>query len=231
MAEKLEGIRACVFDAYGTLFDFNSATGRCREALGDKADALSELWRAKQLQYTWLRALMGRHAPFHQVTADALDYALAALDISGDGLRAKLLDLYMNIDAFAEVPDMLAALQSAGLKTAILSNGSREMLDAAIDHTGIGGLLDAVISVDEVGVFKPHFSVYQLAVDRMGVDAAEISFQSSNAWDAVAAATFGMRVVWVNRYGQPPERLTATPDIEVETLAALPAILGLAPAS
>ena len=227
MAGELKGIRACVFDAYGTLFDFNSATARCRDALGDKADALSEIWRGKQLQYTWLRGLMGRHIPFHQVTADALDYAMAAVDISDDGLKAKLLDLYMNIDAFPEVPAVLAAVKSAGMKTAVLSNGSPQMLDAAIDHTGIGDLLDAVISVDEVGVFKPHFSVYQLAVERLGVDAGEISFQSSNAWDAVAAATFGMRVVWVNRYGQPPERLTADPDIEVETLEALPRILGL----
>lgn len=227
MTNGLKGIRACVFDAYGTLFDFNSATERCRGELGDKADALSEMWRNKQLQYTWLRALMGRHAPFHQVTGEALDYAMAALEIPDPALKARLMDLYMKIDAFPEVPRVLAALKSAGMKTAILSNGSPEMLDAAVAHTGIGDFLDAVISVEEAGIFKPHFSVYQLAVERLGVSAAEISFQSSNAWDAVAAATFGMRVVWVNRYAQPAERLTADPDIEVETLEALPAILGL----
>lgn len=227
MTNGLRGIKACVFDAYGTLFDFNSATDRCRSDLGGKADALSDIWRTKQLQYTWLRALMGRHAPFHQVTGDALDYALAAQDINDPALRGRLMDLYMNIDAFPEVPGVLATLKSAGMKTAILSNGSPEMLDAAVTHTGIGDSLDAVISVEEAGVFKPHFSVYQLAVDGFGVEAGEISFQSSNAWDAVAAATFGMRVVWVNRYGQPPERLTADADFEVENLDALPEILGL----
>jgi len=223
----IENIKACVFDAYGTLFDFNSAAARCKDALGDQADALSALWRTKQLEYTWLRALMGRHAPFWQVTGEALDYAMETLAIDDGALRDRLMQLYLELDTFPEVPAVLARLQEGGIRTAILSNGNPEMLDAAVRHAGIDGVLDAVLSVEEVGVYKPHPSVYQIAVDRFGVDKTAISFQSSNAWDAVAAAAFGMRVVWCNRYGQRRERLPAQPDREVTSLSALPGLMGL----
>ena len=223
----MQNIHACVFDAYGTLFDFNSAAERCRDALGDKTDQLSAMWRTKQLQYTWLRGLMGRHKPFWEVTADALDFSLKTLGLEDAALRDRLMGLYRDIDAFPEVPAVLKTLKEAGLATAILSNGSPEMLEGAVQHTGIGEYLDAVLSVEEVGVFKPHPSVYDLPSKHFGVAHGQISFQSSNAWDAVAAATFGMKVVWCNRYGQPPEVLTAEPDHEVETLAELPGILGL----
>lgn len=223
----MQNIQACVFDAYGTLFDFNSAAERCRDALGDRTDDLSAMWRAKQLQYTWLRAVMNRHKPFWEVTGDALDYSLQTLGIHDAALRDRLMGLYHHIDAFPEVPEVLKTLKEAGLATAILSNGSPEMLAGAVQHTGIGNYLDAVLSVEEVGVFKPHPSVYELPAKRLGVAHQHISFQSSNAWDAVAAATFGMKVVWCNRYGQPPEVLTAEPDCEVKTLAELPGILGL----
>jgi 2-haloacid dehalogenase len=226
--ETLDNIKACVFDAYGTLFDFNSAAERSRDVLGDKADELSAVWRTKQLQYTWLRGLMGKHAPFWQVTGEALDYALDTLEIDDPVLRQRLMDLYLRIEAFPEVVEVLKALKDGGMKTAILSNGSPDMLAAAVENTGTGPYLDAVLSVEDVGVFKPHFSVYQLACDRLGVAAGEISFQSSNSWDAVGAATFGMRVVWINRYGQRRERLTADPDIEVSSMADLPAIVGAA---
>ncbi len=226
--ETLDNIKACVFDAYGTLFDFNSAAERSRDVLGDKADELSAVWRTKQLQYTWLRGLMGKHAPFWLVTGEALDYALDTLEIDDPVLRQRLMDLYLRIEAFPEVVEVLKALKDGGMKTAILSNGSPDMLAAAVENTGTGPYLDAVLSVEDVGVFKPHFSVYQLACDRLGVAAGEISFQSSNSWDAVGAATFGMRVVWINRYGQRRERLTADPDIEVSTMADLPAIVGAA---
>ena len=226
--ETLDNIKACVFDAYGTLFDFNSAAERSRDVLGDKADELSAVWRTKQLQYTWLRGLMGKHAPFWQVTGEALDYALDTLEIDDPVLRQRLMDLYLRIEAFPEVLEVLKALKDGGMKTAILSNGSPDMLAAAVENTGTGPYLDAVLSVEDVGVFKPHFSVYQLACDRLGVAAGEISFQSSNAWDAVGAATFGMRVVWINRYGQRRERLTADPDIEVSSMTDLPAIVGAA---
>jgi 2-haloacid dehalogenase len=226
MAVPLTGIRACVFDAYGTLFDYASAAAACRDVLGDKLGPLTTLWREKQLQYTWLRALQGRHADFWQVTGDALDFALETLGIAGSALRGRLMDLYLKLNAFPEVPDMLRRLKAAGLQTAILSNGSPAMLRAAVDNAKLEGWLDAVISVEEAGVYKPHPKVYQLAVDRLGVDARAISFQSSNAWDAYAASAFGMRVVWCNRYGQRPERLPGKPDREIASLAELPMLVG-----
>jgi 2-haloacid dehalogenase len=224
---QLEQIQACIFDAYGTLFDFNSAAERCRDVLGDKTDELSALWRTKQLQYTWLRSLMGKHKPFWEVTGDALDFAMATVGVQDAALRQRLMDLYDHIDCFPEVPAVLKTLKNAGLTTAILSNGSPDMLAGAVQHTGIGDDLDAILSVEAVGVFKPHPSVYDLPSRHFGIPHQHISFQSSNAWDAVAAATFGMRVVWCNRYGQRPEVLTAEPDVEVSTLRDLPSLLGL----
>lgn len=225
MTDKPLRVRACVFDAYGTLFDFASAAASCRDVLGERAGPLTALWRDKQLQYTWLRGLQGLHAPFWQVTGDALDYSLASLQIDDPMLRERLMGLYRTLACFEEVPAVLRALREAGYITAILSNGSPEMLDSAVRAAGLESLLDHVLSVDSVGVFKPHRSVYQLAVDTLGVPATEISFQSSNAWDAHAASAFGMRVVWCNRYGQPPERLPGTPDHQIKTLAELPALL------
>jgi 2-haloacid dehalogenase len=222
----LAGIRACVFDAYGTLFDYASAAAQCRDALGDRIVPLTALWREKQLQYTWLRALQGAHVDFWQVTGDALDFALETLGIGDAELRERLMNLYLTLAAFPEVPEVLKRLQAAGIKTAILSNGSPRMLRAAAEGAQIDRLLDAVLSVEEVGVYKPHPKVYQLAVDRLGVSAGEIAFQSSNAWDAFAASAFGMRVVWCNRYGQRAERLPGRPDCEVRTLAELPPIVG-----
>jgi 2-haloacid dehalogenase len=224
--EPLTGVRACVFDAYGTLFDFASAAKGCRDILGDDIDKLTAVWRDKQLQYTWLRALQGRHADFWQVTGDALDFALETLAIDKAELRDRLMRLYLMLDVFPEVPDVLARLKKAGLRTAILSNGSPRMLDAAVKAAGLDSLLDAVLSVEEVGVYKPHPKVYQLAVDRLGVPAAAIAFQSSNAWDAYAASAFGMQVVWCNRYGQRPERLPGVPDRMVKSLSELPGLVG-----
>lgn len=183
-----------MFDAYGTLFDVNSAAQRRRHKLGDKADKLAEIWRMKQLQYTWLRALMGTHADFWRVTGDALDFAMAAVGLADRALRDKLMELYLSLEAYPEVSDLLARLKMAGLKTAILSNGSPRMLEAAVKSAGLSSLLDHVLSVEAVGVFKPHPAVYKLAVERVGLPAARMSFQSSNAWDAVAAAEFGYRV-------------------------------------
>jgi 2-haloacid dehalogenase len=227
MAEPLSGVRACVFDAYGTLFDYASAAARCRDVLGDKFGALAALWRDKQLQYTWLRSLQGRHADFWQVTGEALDFALETLGLDDPSLRQRLMELYLRLDAFPEVPAVLERLKKAGFKAAILSNGSPQMLAAAVESAGIGGYLDEVLSVESVGVYKPHPKVYQLAVDRLGVAAAAIAFQSSNSWDAYSASAFGMRVVWCNRYGARKERLPGSPDREIRSLAELPAVLGV----
>jgi 2-haloacid dehalogenase len=226
--EPLAGVQACVFDAYGTLFDFASAAKGCRDMLGDGVDRLTALWRDKQLQYTWLRALQGRHADFWQVTGDALDFAMETLAIDKPGLRDRLMGLYLTLDAFPEVPDVLERLKKADLRTAILSNGSPKMLEAVVRASGLNTLLDAVLSVEEVGVYKPHPKVYQLAVDRLGIRAGAIAFQSSNAWDAYAASAFGMQVVWCNRYGQRSERLPGAPDRTVRSLAELPTLVGAA---
>jgi 2-haloacid dehalogenase len=222
----LIGIKACVFDAYGTLFDFASAAKACRDVLGDDTDRLTALWRDKQLQYTWLRAVQGRHAEFWQVTGEALDYTLETLGIDRPGLRDRLMALYLSLDTFPEVPETLRRLKAAGTRTAILSNGSPRMLDAVVKSARLDGLLDAVLSVEAAGIYKPHPKVYQLAVDRLVVPAAAIAFQSSNSWDAHAASAFGMKVVWCNRYGQRRERLPGAPDREVRSLAELPALVG-----
>jgi len=222
----LEGVKACVFDAYGTLFDFAAAARGCRDLLGDDIDRLTGLWREKQLQYTWLRAVQGRHEDFWQVTGDALDFALETLGIDKPGLRERLMTLYLTLDAFPEVPAVLKRLKQAGLQTAILSNGSPKMLDAIVKGANLVGLIDAVLSVEEVGVYKPHPKVYQLAVDRLRVPSSAIEFQSSNAWDAYAASAFGMQVVWCNRYSQRRERLPGRPDREVRSLSELPSLVG-----
>jgi 2-haloacid dehalogenase len=226
MANRLlSGISACVFDAYGTLFDFASAARACADVLGDQVDRVSVLWRDKQLQYTWLRAAQGRHADFRQVTGDALDFTLETLGLERPSLRERLMALYLALEPFPEAPGVLATLRRAGLKTAILSNGTPAMLNAAVRRAGLDAMFDAVLSVEDAGVFKPDPRVYQLAVDRLGCPAAAIAFQSSNAWDAYAASAFGMKVVWCNRYGQRRERLPGAPDCEIKTLADLPALV------
>ncbi len=227
MSERpLNGIRACVFDAYGTLFDYASAAAACRDLLGGTLNPLNTLWREKQLQYTWLRSLQGKYADFWQVTGDALDFALETLGIGSVNLRARLMNLYLALETFPEVPDMLKRIKAAGLKTAILSNGSPRMLAEAVANAKIGPLLDAVLSVEEVGIYKPHPKVYQLAVDRLRMPAAAFAFLSSNGWDAYGASAFGMQVVWCNRYGQRRERLPGTPEREIRSLAELPPLVG-----
>ena len=224
-AARLDGVEACVFDAYGTLFDVHSAVGRHRARLGAAADPVSAVWRARQLQYTWLRSLMHRWTDFAEVTADALDFALDEAGVADGALRRDLLAAYRSLECYPEVTGVLDALRGAGMRTAILSNGSREMLDAAVASAGLASRLDAVLSVDDVRVYKPHPDVYRLACDRLGVRREAICFLSSNAWDAAGAATFGFRVVWVNRFGQARERLPDAPEAEVETLDPLPGLV------
>ena len=225
MTTRLNEVKACVFDAYGTLFDVASAAARCSDVLGDSAGALAALWREKQLQYTWLRGLQGKHADFWQVTGDGLDFAMESLHITDADLRQRLMDLYLGLDPFPEVAATLRLLKDAGRTTAILSNGTPRMLAAAIGNAHLGELIDATMSVEEVGVYKPHPKVYQHAVDRLGVRAGAICFVSSNAWDAYAASAFGMRTVWCNRYGQRPERLPGNPDAVIGSLTELPQLL------
>lgn len=222
----LEAVRACIFDAYGTLFDVHSAVDRFRPRLGEMADAVSDTWRIKQLEYTWLRSLMGRHADFWQVTGEALDYALAGCGVEDRQLREDLMEAYLRLDCYPEVPETLSRLKNAGMPLAILSNGAPRMLAAALKAGGLEGLFEGVFSVEEVGVFKPDPRVYRLATDRLGFEAGQILFLSSNSWDVAGAASFGLRVAWVNRFGQVPERLPFGPDAEIGSLTGLPALLG-----
>lgn len=220
-----------VFDAYGTLFDVNAAARAVAAEPGRAAFAavwpdLSAHWRAKQLQYTWLRAVTGQHADFWTVTQDGLDWALEAVGQGDDAdLRAALLGLYWTLDAYPEVPAMLAALKADGVATAILSNGSPEMLAGAVDSAGIGGDLDAVLSVEAVGVFKPDARVYDMVGDRFGVPRDAVLFVSSNGWDAAAAAAYGFRTLWVNRAGDPVDRLPGRPDRVARDLTGVPGLV------
>ena len=225
MTLKLRGIEACVFDAYGTLFDVNSAARTAQDSLGEKWQPFAELWRAKQLQYSWLRGLTGLHADFWQVTGDALDFAMATLEVEDATLRARLMNLYLTLSAYPEVPEALKRLKAAGMTLAILSNGTPAMLASAASNAGIANLFNAVLSVEEVRVYKPHPSVYRLACERLNIDAGSICFLSSNGWDAYSAKAFGFRVLWCNRFGQQPERIPETPDAEITTLAELPDIV------
>lgn len=222
---QLKNIDACVFDAYGTLFDFNSAASAARDELGEDWQRLSDLWRLKQLQYTWLRGLAQHHADFRQVTGDALDFALASLKIERPGLRDRLMSLYLQLAAYPEVPAMLRELKGRGMKLAILSNGTPPMLAAVVRNSGLEDVFDAVLSVEEVGVYKPHPSVYRLAAERLQIAPARICFLSSNGWDAYSAKAFGFRVIWCNRFGQAAERIPDTPDGEIADLSVLPAMV------
>lgn len=210
-----------VFDAYGTLFDVHSAVGRHRDEVGARADQMSELWRVKQLEYTWIRSLSTAYRDFRACTADSLDFVAALVGgLSGD-LREKLLKAYEELDAYPDVVPTLTALREQGAKIAILSNGTPEMLASAVSSAGLADLLDAVLSVDEVGVFKTDPRTYGLVQAKFEFGPHEVSFQSSNRWDVAGASKFGFRAVWVNRAGRPDEYPDMPPETAVGSLSAL----------
>lgn len=223
---RFSGVRAAVFDAYGTLFDLASATASARDAVGDRLPALAELWRTKQLQYTWLRSLAGQHADFWRVTADALDYALDALGLADAELRERLMEAYERLGPYPDARPALERLRAAGIRLAILSNGAPRMLEAAARNARLSDLLEAIVSVEEVGTYKPSQAVYRRAVERLGLWPGEVLFVSANGWDAYGAAVAGLRVAWCNRAAQPPERLPAAPEAEIRTLGELPELVG-----
>ncbi|GAA0591625.1 haloacid dehalogenase type II [Caenispirillum bisanense] len=216
-------VGACVFDAYGTLFDVAAAARHLQDHLGDRWQPLAALWRQKQLEYTWLRSLMGRYADFWQVTGEALRFALESLAIADpdDRLYSALMDLYLRLDCYPEVPAVLRALADKGIRRAVLTNGSPAMVQAAVRHARLEDLLEVALSVDELAVYKPDPRVYRLACDRLDLEPARILFLSSNGWDVAGAAAFGFRAIWVNRTGQPRDRLPAGPEAELTTLAPL----------
>ncbi len=218
-----------VFDAYGTLFDVAAAARRAAaepggEALAQHWQALATIWRDKQLQYTWLRAITGAHCDFAQVTAEALDYAMEAQGLEDPALRDRLLALYQELEAYPEVPSMLRQLKAAGVTTAILSNGSPRMLAAAVHSAEIGDSLDAVLSVESVGVFKPDSRVYDMVGAAFGCTPGEVLFVSSNGWDAAGASGYGFHTAWVNRAGLPLDRLPWTPARILPDLTSIPEI-------
>ena len=220
-------ITTCIFDAYGTLFDVNAAAREVAKEPGQAQLAavwgtLSSDWRAKQLEYSWLRAISGKYIPFWQVTQDALDWALDNNGLHDNELRAKLLSVYKVLPAFPEVPAMLKALKEKDVNIAILSNGSPDMLVNAVRSAGIGEYLDDVLSVEEVSIYKPHNLVYDLVWDRFDVPQSEVLFASSNGWDAAGAAGYGFGTVWVNRDDKPQDRLWAAPHRTLTDLSTIP---------
>lgn len=223
-------ITTCVFDAYGTLFDVAAAAREAagepgREAFSDHWPRIANDWRLKQLQYTWLRAVAGAHTDFWEVTQNGLDWALEASGFQGDEeLRERLLALYWELSAYPEVPTMLATLKAEGFNTAILSNGSPDMLAGAVTSAGLSDVLDDVLSVESVGVFKPHKSVYDLVGARFDCAPGEVLFVSSNGWDAANAAGNGFYTAWVNRAGEPMDRLPWTPQTVLTDLTTIPEI-------
>jgi 2-haloacid dehalogenase len=223
-------IAACIFDAYGTLFDVAAAAREAaaqpeNAAIAESWPRLATDWRQKQLEYSWLRAITGEHRDFWAVTRDGLDWALDAQGLRGDAdLRERLLALYWQLPAYPEVPEVLARLQAAGIATAILSNGSPAMLDAAVRSAGVETLLDDVISVERVGIFKPAPQVYELVTTRFSCARDAVLFVSANGWDAAAAAGFGFLTAWINRAGAPQDRLGHPPHEELPDLATIPDI-------
>ncbi len=219
-------ITTCIFDAYGTLFDVNAAARMAAEEpdfayLADAWPKLAADWRAKQLEYSWLRTIAGRHIDFWQVTQDSLDWAMDAADLHDGKLRARLLAIYKALPAFPEVTGVLKSLKDRGLTVAILSNGSPAMLQAAVRSAEIGQYIDDVLSVEEVQVYKPHIRVYDMVTDLFDVTQDKVMFVSSNGWDAAGAAAYGFATVWVNRSYAPPDRLFAAPHRIVHDLTAI----------
>lgn len=223
-------ITTIVFDAYGTLFDVTGAARLAAAtpagaALADRWPQLAAEWRRKQLEYTWQRAITGGHAPFDQVTADALDWALEALNLSDPALRAQLLSLYDELPTFPEVRDVLTNLQSTGYRLAILSNGTPRMLASLTAAAGLEALIPDLLSVETVRVYKPDFKVYAMVEPALGAKPAEVLFVSANGWDIAGAARFGFNTAWVNRSGQPMDRLPQGPKHILRDLTEVPQCL------
>jgi 2-haloacid dehalogenase len=220
----MRNVKAWVFDAYGTLFDVHAALARHRAQAGAEAERFSEIWRTKQLEYTWTMTLAGRYADFWTLTERALEYAFARVPSVDRALRPKLLEAYLRLDAFAEARAALAALKSQNLRLAILSNGSPHMLGSAVAASGLGDLLDALLSVDAVRAYKPRPEVYALVTERFGLVPSEVVFVSSNRWDVMGAASFGFATLWVNRARVPDEYPDWLPGRVVASLAELPSL-------
>ncbi|MGQ7793794.1 haloacid dehalogenase type II [Faunimonas sp. B44] len=214
-------ISVYVFDAYGTLFDVHSAVRRHAGAVGPDAERLSAVWRAKQLEYSWVRTLMGRYQDFWTLTEQALDVAFAACPSADPARKADLLEAYRSLDCYPEVPGVLDGLKKRGCRLGVLSNGTADMLADAISAGGLAGLFDAVLSADEIRTYKTAETAYELATTHFRVYPEAISFQSSNRWDVAGASACGFRTIWINRAGAPEEYVDLPPAATLSTLDGL----------
>jgi 2-haloacid dehalogenase len=224
-AENVGRPGAYVFDAYGTLFDVHAAVRRHAEAIGPDATAFSDLWRIKQLEYTWVTSLMGQYRDFRALTEDALDFCMERFAGVDKGLKTDLLEAYQHLSVFSEVPAVLSALRESGAKIAILSNGTPRMLEEAVEAAGIRHLLDDIFSVDALKIYKTAPAAYALVTSSYRMAAPDIAFQSSNRWDIAGAKAFGFTCHWINRSNAPEEYADLAPD---KVLASLDGLLGSA---
>ena len=216
----MENIKAIIFDAYGTLFDVNSAAEKCKEKIGDKWESFANFWRTTQLEYTWLRSLMGRHKDFWQVTEDSLDKSMKAFDID-TSMKNELLNLYKILSPYKEVPETLKALKEKKFKLAILSNGTPSLLNELVESNNLNNLFDDIFSVEEVGVYKPNSKVYDIPVKKYKIKKNEIAFLSANTWDVSGGGNYGYQAIWVNRNNNVFDNLDFKPKLEIKNLSLL----------
>jgi 2-haloacid dehalogenase len=213
----MKNIKAIIFDAYGTLFDVNSAAEKCKDKIGDKWEAFANYWRTTQLEYTWLRSLMKRHKDFWQITEDSLDKSMNVFKID-NSMRNELLDLYKILSPFEEVPEVLKSLKEKNLKLAILSNGTPSLLNELVHSNNLNNLFDDIFSIEEVGVFKPDSKVYDMPVKKYKIEKNEIAFLSANTWDVSGGGNYGYNSIWVNRNNNIFDKLDYSPQNEIKNL-------------
>ena len=216
----MKKIKAIIFDAYGTLFDVNSAAEKCKERLGDKWEGFANYWRTTQLEYTWLRSLMRRHKNFWQITEDSLDKSMNFYNID-NSMRSELLNLYKVLSPFKEVRDALKKLKKSNYKLAILSNGTPDLLNELVVSNGLKDIFDDIFSVEEVGIFKPDSKVYDLPINKYNIEKNEVLFLSANTWDVSGAGNYGYNTVWVNRNNNIFDKLDSEPNKQISNLSEL----------
>ncbi len=216
----MKNIKAIIFDAYGTLFDVNSAAEKCKDKIGDKWESFANYWRTTQLEYTWLRSLMKRHKDFWQVTEDSLDKSMKAYEIDSS-MRNELLDLYKILLPFKEVPEVLKSLKEKDLKLAILSNGTPALLNQLVKSNNLDNLFDDLFSIEEVGIYKPDSKVYDIPIKKYNIQKNEIAFLSANTWDVSGGGNYGFNSIWVNRNNNTFDNLDYVPKHQVEDLSKL----------
>jgi 2-haloacid dehalogenase len=213
----MKNIKAIIFDAYGTLFDVNSAAEKCKDKIGDKWEAFANYWRTTQLEYTWLRSLMKRHKDFWQITEDSLDKSMSVFKID-NSMRDELLDLYKILSPFEEVPKVLKSLKEKNFKLAILSNGTPSLLNELVSSNNLNNLFDDIFSIEEVGVFKPDSKVYDMPVKKYKIEKNEVAFLSANTWDVSGGGNYGYNSIWVNRNNNIFDKLDYQPKLEIKNL-------------